>query len=173
MTARASVLPAALLRAGLLAAVMAIVAGIFGMHVMTADHSSHAAHAGAAVAAGDAAVGHAPAGHTAAEHAAVDHSAGHTAVEHSDAGHAAVLTDAVGAVGAAFTASESCSAGCPDVREGGASCTPLAKTGSLAAVPPPANPTALLAPASGAHGSTGYSFVPPSKTPCELSISRT
>ena len=51
MTARASVLPAALLRAGLLAAVMAIVAGIFGMHVMTADHSSHAAHAGAAVAA--------------------------------------------------------------------------------------------------------------------------
>ncbi|MFJ6374486.1 hypothetical protein ACIQH9_02040 [Pseudarthrobacter oxydans] len=168
MTARASVLPAALLRAGLLAAVMAIVAGIFGMHVMTADHSSHAAHAGAAVAAGDAAVGH-----TAAEHAAVDHSAGHTAVEHSDAGHAAVLADAVGAAGVAFTASESCSAGCPDVREGGASCTPLAKTGSLAAVPPPANPTALLAPASGAHGTTGYSFVPPSKTPCELSISRT
>lgn len=124
MTARASVLPAALLRAGLLAAVMAIVAGIFGMHVMTADHYSHAAHAGAAVAAGDAAVGHAPAGHTAAEHAAVDHSAGHTAVEHSDAGHAAVLADAVGAAGAAFTASESCSAGCPDVREGGASCTP-------------------------------------------------
>ncbi|MDR6790894.1 hypothetical protein J2X12_000679 [Pseudarthrobacter oxydans] len=173
MTARASVLPAALLRAGLLAAVMAIVAGIFGMHVMTADHSSHAAHAGAAVAAGDAAVGHAPAGHTAAEHAAVDHSAGHTAVEHSDAGPAAVLADAVGAAGVAFTASESCSAGCPDVREGGASCTPLAKTESLAAVPPPANPTALLAPASGAHETTGYCFVPPSKTPCELSISRT
>lgn len=148
MTARASVLPAALLRAGLLAVVMAVVAGIFGMHVMTADHSSHAAHAGAAV------------------------GVGHTGVEHPDAGHAAILADAVGAAGVSFTA-ESCSAGCPDVREGGASCTPLAKTGSLAAAPPPANPTALLAPASDAHGTTGYSFVMPSPTPCELSISRT
>ncbi len=161
MTARASVLPAALLRAGLLAVVMAVVAGIFGMHVMTADHSSHAAHADVALAAGDSAVGHSPVGHSAAEH---------TAVGHSHVGHSATLTDAVGA---AFTASESCSAGCPDVREGGASCTPLAKTGSLAAVPPPASPTALLAPVFGTHGTAGYSFFPPSKTPCELSISRT
>ncbi|MFM9275134.1 hypothetical protein [Pseudarthrobacter sp. NKDBFgelt] len=161
MTARASVLPAALLRAGLLAVVMAVVAGIFGMHVMTADHSSHAAHADVALAAGDSAVGQSPGGHSAAEHAAVGH---------SHAGHAATLTDAVGA---AFTASESCSAGCPDVREEGASCTPLAKTGSLAAAPPPASPTALLAPVFGTHGAAGYSFVPPSKTPCDLSISRT
>ena len=174
MTARASVLPAALLRAGLLAAVMTIVAGIFGMHVMTADHSSHAAHADVAPAAGDAAVGHSPVAHIAEEHAAVEHSARHSAgnsvVEHSDAGHAAILTDTVGA---SFTASQSCSAGCPDVREGGASCTPLAKAGSLAAVPPPASPTALPAPEAGAHGAAGYSFVPPSRTPCELSISRT
>lgn len=161
MTARASVLPAALLRAGLLAVVMSVVAGIFGMHVMTADHSSHAAHADVALAAGDSAVGHSPGGHSAAEHAAVGH---------SHAGHAATLTDAVGA---AFTASESCSAGCPDVREEGASCTPLAKTGSLAAVPPPASTTALLAPVFGTHGAAGYSFVPPSPTPCDLSISRT
>ncbi len=161
MTARASVLPAALLRAGLLAVVMAVVAGIFGMHVMTADHSSHAAHADVALAAGDSAVGHSPGGHSAAEHAAVGH---------FHAGHAATLTDAVGA---AFTASESCSAGFPDVREGGASCTPLAKTGSLAAVPPPASPTALLAQVFGTHGAAGYSFVPPSPTPCDLSISRT
>ncbi|MBD1538897.1 hypothetical protein HC749_12035 [Arthrobacter sp. S13_S34] len=161
MTARASVLSAAFLRAGLLAVVMAVVAGIFGMHVMTADHSSHAAHADVALAAGDSAVGHTPGGHSAAEH---------TAVGHSHAGHAATLTDAVGA---AFTASASCSAGCPDVREEGASCTPLAKTGSLAAVPPPASPTALLAPVFGTHGAAGYSFVPPSPTPCDLSISRT
>lgn len=161
MTARASVLQAALVRAGLLAVVMAVVAGIFGMHVMTADHSSHAAHADVSLAAGDSAVGHSPGGHSAAEHAAVGH---------SHAGHAATLTDAVGA---AFTASESCSAGCPDVREEGASCTPLAKTGSLAAVPPPASPTALLAPVFGTHRAAGYSFVPPSPTPCDLSISRT
>ena len=164
MTARASVLPAALLRAGLLAVVMAVVAGIFGMHVMTADHSSHAAHADVALAAGDSAVGHSPGGHSAAEHAAVGH---------SHAGHAAIMANSGGAVGAAFTASESCSAGCPDVREEGASCTPLAKTGSLAAVPPPASPTALLAPVFGTHGAAGYSFVPPSPTPCDLSISRT
>ncbi|MEV7473715.1 hypothetical protein AB0N33_08380 [Pseudarthrobacter oxydans] len=170
MTARASVLSAAFLRAGLQAVVMAVVAGIFGMHVMTADHSSHAAHADVALAAGDSAVGHSPGGHSAAEHSAVGHSAGHTAVGYSHAGHAAILTDAVGA---AFTASESCSAGCPDVREEGASCTPLAKTGSLAAVPPPASPTALLAPVFGTHRAAGYSFVPPSPTPCDLSISRT
>ena len=125
MTARASVLSAAFLRAGLLAAVMAIVAGIFGMHVMTADHSSHSAHTEVSRTAGDAAVGHAPVAHT------------------------------------------------PDAREAGASCTPLAKAGSLAAVPPPAGHTALLAPAASARGATGYSFIPPSPTPCELSISRT
>ena len=172
MTARASVLSAAFLRAGLLAAVMAIVAGIFGMHVMTADHSSHAAHAEVSRTAGDAGVGHAPVAHTAEGHAAVGHTAGHAAVGHSATGHPASAAGAAGA-GASFTASESCSAGCPDMREAGASCTPLAKAGSLAAVPPPARHTALLAPAASARGATGYSFIPPSPTPCELSISRT
>jgi len=172
MTARSSVLSAAFLRAGLLAAVLAIVAGIFGMHVMTADHSSHAAHTDVTRTAGDAAVGHAPVGHTAEEHAAVGHTAGHAAVGHSATGHPASTADAAGA-GPSFTASESCSAGCPDAREAGASCTPLAKAGSLAAVPPPAGHTTLLAPAASTRGATGYSFIPPSPTPCELSISRT
>jgi hypothetical protein len=172
MTARASILSAVFLRAGLLAAVMAIMAGIFGMHVMTADHSSHAAHTDVSRSAVDPAVGHAPVAHTAEEHAAAGHTAGHAAVGHSVTGHPASAADAAGA-GASFTASASCSAGCPDAREAAASCTPLAKAGSLAAVPPPAGHTALPAPAAGTRGATGYSFIPPSPTPCELSISRT
>lgn len=169
MTARANVLPAALLRAGLFAGVMAVLAGIFGMHVMTADHSSHAAHADVAVIAIESPAGHTAVGHSAGGHAA-GHSAGHAAVGCVADGHAPTLPDAVGA---SFTAAESCSAGCPDVREAGASCIPLAKTGSLAAVPPPAGPAVLPATPASTRVGTGYSFLPPSPTPCELSISRT
>ncbi|PNI07272.1 hypothetical protein CXX84_16965 [Arthrobacter sp. AFG7.2] len=161
MTARASVLPAALLRAGLLAAVFAIVAGIFGMHVMTADHSSHAssvAHAGAAQQAGDAAVGHS------GGHDAVGHSDGHAAV-----GHPASPDDA----GAATAAWESCSAGCPGAQEAGSSCIPSAQAGSLAVIPPQAGPAVHPGPAPGTSGAAGYSYFPSSPTPCELSISRT
>ena len=159
MTARTSVLSAAVFRAGLLAAVLAIVAGIFGMHVMTADHSSHAAPAD---------VGH-PAGHTAVGHLAGDTAVGHPASGHGAAGHAATQPGQ----GASFTASESCSSGCPGVQAAGASCIPSAKAGSLAVVPPPATPGAPLEPAASTRSAVGYSFTPSSPTPCELSISRT
>ena len=154
MTARARVLSAALLRAGLLAAVLAIVAGIFGMHVMAAGHSSHAGPAGGG-------------------HSTAAHPAGHTAVEHSDDGHAAA-GHAAGqqAVSATFSAAESCSSGCPGAQEAGAPCIPLAKTPSLAVVPPQAG-TAQPAPAANIRNAVGYSYIPSSPTPCELSISRT
>lgn len=137
MTARTRVLSAALLRAGLLAAVLAIVAGIFGMHVMAA-HSSHA-------------------GHPAVAHSHTGDTAGHPA------GHAAVAN---------FSAAESCSSGCPGAQEAGAPCIPLAKTASLAVVPPQAG-TAGPAPTATARGVVGYSYIPSSPTPCDLSISRT
>jgi hypothetical protein len=153
MTARARVLSAALLRAGLLAAVLAIVAGIFGMHVMAAGHSSHAGHAG---------VGHSPAGHA----------AGHTAVAHPDAGQAPASVAGRQAVSATFSAAESCGSGCPGAQEAGAPCIPLAKTASLAVVPPQAG-APQRAPAANTREAVGYSFIPSSPTPCELSISRT
>jgi hypothetical protein len=176
MTARASVLSAALLRAGLLAAVLAIVAGIFGMHVMTADHGSHAsphsraaslagaAHADTVHSAGDSAVAHSAAAHSAG-HAVVGHPAG----GHTPAGHPATQPEA----GAFFTASQSCSSGCPAARESGASCIPSAKAGSLAVIPPPTGPAAHSGQAASTASAAGYSYVPSSPTPCELSISRT
>lgn len=152
MTARTRVLSAALLRAGLLAAVLAIVAGIFGMHVMAA-HSSHAGHpAVVQPQAADPAAGHPAAGHT-----HTGDTAGHPA------GHAAVAN---------FSAAESCSSGCPGAQEAGAPCIPLAKTASFAVVPPQAG-TAGPAPTATARGTVGYSYIPSSPTPCDLSISRT
>lgn len=155
MTAPVRVLSAALLRAGLLAAVLSIVTGIFGMHVITPGHSPHTGHTGT--------------GAPAAAPASAAHPAGHTAVGHSNTGHIAAPANAA----EPFTALESCGAGCPDVREAGASCIPLGKTGSLAAVPPPVNPAADVGPAGGTQGTSGYSYIPASPTPGELSISRT
>lgn len=65
MTATIRRIAALLGRTGLLAVVLAIVAGILGMHVLTGDHSAHDA--------GHAAVGHSPGDH--------DHPAIHAAAE--------------------------------------------------------------------------------------------
>lgn len=188
MTARTRVLSAALLRAGLLAAVLAIVAGIFGMHVMTA-HSSHAGHAAvvqpqaAQPAAAQLPGGH-PAGDAAVEHSnardtgghPAGHLAGHPAVEHpadgQGSGQAHGSAAGYQAASATFSAAESCSSGCPGAQEAGAPCIPLAKTASLAVVPPQAG-TAGPAPTAIARGAVGYSYIPASPTPCDLSISRT
>ena len=63
MTAAGQVLASLLRRAALLAGVLAVIAGIFGMHVMTASHASHAGaghtHASTAHASG---LGHPAAG---------------------------------------------------------------------------------------------------------------
>lgn len=163
MTARARVLSAALLRAGLLAAVLAIVAGIFGMHVMTA-HSSHAGHTAASA---ESAAGGFVAGQPAGD-AAAGQSAGQAAVVHSHAEHAAGHT----AVSPTFSAAESCGSGCPGAHEAGAPCIPLGKTASLAVVPPQAV-TAEPAHATTTRAAVGYSYIPSSPTPCDLSISRT
>ncbi|HET7782092.1 MAG TPA: hypothetical protein VFL08_07235 [Arthrobacter sp.] len=160
MTARTRVLSAALLRAGLLAAVLAIVAGIFGMHVMTA-HSSHAGHAAVVQPLAGDTGGH-PAGHPAVEHPADEQGSGQA--HGAAAGYQAAR--------ATFSAAESCSSGCPGAQEAGAPCIPLAKTASLAVVPPQAG-TAGPAPTAIARGAVGYSYIPASPTPCDLSISRT
>ncbi|WP_258803215.1 DUF6153 family protein [Pseudarthrobacter sp. NS4] len=144
MTATTRRLAALLGRTGLLAVVLAIAAGILGMHVLTGDHSAHGA--------GSHVPGHAAVGHPPGDHA---HPATHHAAEES------------------FTASGSCGSGCPGVHDAGVSCIPSAKAGALAVFPPQATAAAQLALEAGTRPPAAYSYIPTSPTPCELSISRT
>ena len=143
MTAAGQVLASLLRRAALLAGVLAVIAGIFGMHVMTASHASHAG-----------------AGHTHAStaHASTTHSSG---LGHPAAGAVVVLS--AGAV---------CAETCPGAEEAGASCVPSAAAGSFSVVAPPA-PVMHQGPAGAAVTAAGDSYLPSGPTPCELSISRT
>ena len=143
MTAAGQVLASLLRRAALLAGVLAVIAGIFGMHVMTASHASHAG-----------------AGHTHAStaHASTTHSSG---LGHPAAGAVVVLS--AGGV---------CAETCPGAEEAGASCVPSAAAGSFSVVAPPA-PVMHQGPAGAAVTAAGYSYLPSGPTPCELSISRT
>ena len=143
MTAASQVLASLLRRAALFAGVLAVIAGIFGMHVMTASHASHAG-----------------AGHTHAStaHASTTHSSG---LGHPAAGAVVVLS--AGAV---------CAETCPGAEEAGASCVPSAAAGSFSVVAPPA-PVMHQGPAGAAVTAAGYSYLPSGPTPCELSISRT
>lgn len=155
-----------LLRAGFLAAALAIIAGIFGMHIMTGAHSM-AAHA--MPAAGDE--------HTATHvHAGPGHS-GHGIAEPRTA-EVGTQTPAAPAMDPAAVAagSSTCSPGptCPEMSAGGTACVPAPETTTLAAPLPGTAPGTLpdsniAAAAAAAH----YSFSPDSPTPGDLSISRT
>jgi hypothetical protein len=144
-------------RAGLFTAVLALIAGIFGMHVMTATHAMHSP----ATAAATVSTHHdsPPAGHT-AEHlsgpffapdvyAALDE-AGARTVQYTDSGN------------------------CTSMQSMTAACTPSAKTRSLAAPLPGAgiiarNTNAAMPGAIGLR----WSYLPGSPSPGELCISRT
>jgi hypothetical protein len=155
-------------RAGLAAAVLAIVAGILGMHVLTAGHSGHAGHGGHAVAGepvAQATSGSAHSGHAHSGHAEAGHPGGHAAVVLSTA----EMPGMTGMSGG----SDTCAPSCPDAREAGPSCTPLAAAGSLAALPPAALPGARPETPAVSRGDAGYAYIVPSPSPCELSISRT
>ncbi|MBT2521160.1 hypothetical protein [Arthrobacter sp. ISL-28] len=148
-------------RAGLLAGILAVLAGILGMHVMTGSHSMHSptaltAAAGAATVPAESTTAH---GHTA--HGPADTSS----AQLSSSGHTA-----------ASVAVEqcSCSDNCTSMHTMTVSCTPSAKTGSLSA---PLPGTAVLGIISNARApgavSHSYSYRPGSPSPGELSISRT
>lgn len=150
-----------LMRSAVLVGVLAVIAGIFGMHVMTGSHASHpgAAYSGAA----HAVVGHAASGHSAAAHLpAADDGEGQPGGPAHSAGDAAVVLSA-GAV---------CGEACPGAEEAGAECVPSANAGSLTVVAPPA-PAIDQAPPGPAVAAAAYSYIPSGPTPCDLSISRT
>ena len=143
MTAAGQVLASLLRRAALLAGVLAVIAGIFGMHVMTASHASHAG-----------------AGHT------------HASTAHSSTAHASGLGHPAAGAVVVLSAGGVCAETCPGAEEAGASCVPSAAAGSFSVVAPPA-PVMHQGPAGAAVTAAGYSYIPSGPTPCELSISRT
>ncbi|KRE66378.1 hypothetical protein [Arthrobacter sp. Soil761] len=156
MTARAV---ASFLRAvWLLAATLAVIAGLLGMHVLTAGHASHGpvaqgmdTHSAAAPAA--------PTGAAAVVHSAVGDHPGHAAAPAS--------TDPPA------LAPGTCGNSCPGAQESGAPCVPSVPGGPVTVLPPQATLAVLpLLPAAGNPGSS-YGYLPPSPSPCDLSISRT
>jgi hypothetical protein len=138
---------ALLCRTALLAGLLAVIAGILGMHVMTGNHAAHS-HQSLATASAPAV-------------AAPDHA------EHD----AAVVPPATDDDA---TAQCSCSGSCSGMQAMGAPCTPSAKTASFTAPPPgdaglAVNDRAGFNPAAPA----AYSYLPGSPSPGDLSISRT
>jgi hypothetical protein len=144
-------------RAGLLAAVLTLMAGIFGMHVLTATHSMQSpAPAGATVSAHH---GSSPAGHT-WEHAPGPVSAPARAAAQGDAGTRTAQCTEPGS--------------CTGLQSMTGSCTPSAKAGSLAA---PLPGTGIIgrniATGTPTASSAQWSYRPGSPSPGDLCISRT
>jgi hypothetical protein len=155
MTATAQARSTAFLRrAGLFGAVLAIIAGIFGMHVVTGTHAMHS-----------------PAATAATAHAASSgHHAGHQEPE------AARDQLAPGAQDTVRVRAEKCSdsGGCASMQTMTAACTPSAKTGSLTAPLPGTTVFAVDSNTSDdAKATECWSYLPDSPSPGELSISRT
>lgn len=147
--------------AWLLAGILAVIAGILGMHVLTSSHASHAAASAGQIAASPDRTAASP-----------GHMAGHTAVAHSAAGHAG-HGQAVPASDTPEAAPAECGDTCPGVHESGAPCIPSAPNGPVTLYPPQAAPAAIPAEPGRGSPAAAYSYSPPSPTPCELSISRT
>lgn len=158
MTAPAHAQAIALLhRAGLLATVLALIAGIFGMHVMTATHAMHS-----------------PA--TAAAAVSVHHESSHAAHTGEHAPGPSAASDLPGALDESGTRTVQCSdsGNCTSMQRMTAACTPSAKTGSLAAPLPGAGIIARNVN-TGTLATIGarWSYLPGSPSPGELCISRT
>lgn len=146
-----------LLRTGHLTAALAIIAGIFGMHIMTGSHSMTAAHSTPATSAGPAVaqMHSTPAGH---------------------AGHGGQLSPHRATVAETVTdSSPSCSpaGACPEMSAMDAACVLKPGNTSLSAPLPGTAPYALPDFNGAAAVGTNYSYSPDSPSPGDLCISRT
>lgn len=144
-----------LLRAGFVAAALAIIAGIFGMHIVSGAHHAAPGH-----------------GMTASGTVPVVH------LEAMPAGHAHTTEAPTGSAGAAPAvtgSSSSCTAAgsCPEMSAGDAACVLAPGNTTLSAPLPGTAPYAL--PDFGAAAALGstYSYSPDSPSPGDLCISRT
>lgn len=161
-----------LLCAGSVAGILAIIAGIFAMHVMAGNHTMHSRAAAQAAAAVVVAYGD-----TDADAIDADGHRGHPYVTHHDvpgATAAAAVPEVPAALIPAPPTTCSCSAECPGVQAMSAACVSSAKTGTLTASKP-AQGTLGLNNAAVLHSGLKVSsaYVPASPSPGELSISRT
>lgn len=147
-------------RAGLLTCILAVLAGILGMHVIT---GSHGMHSPAALTAAHAATDHA--GSTVADGHAAHGTPGTSSGHHSSGGHNA---DSVSGEECA------CSGNSAGMHSMTVSCTPSGKTGSLA-IPVPGTAVFGAVSSAGAPAAVpaSYPYLPGSPSPGELSISRT
>lgn len=149
-------------RAGLLAGVLAVIAGILFMHVLVGTHSMHSV--GAAGTSATTTVGLVPSG-SAGAGGHLDHPAPGVSHPH--------LASGVHGVGPADHCS--CSVNCSTALHGmTASCTPSVKTGSLSA-PVPGTAFSGVIPNPGSADSLPghWSYLAGGPSPGELSISRT
>ncbi|MFJ4262303.1 hypothetical protein ACIPYU_07655 [Paenarthrobacter nicotinovorans] len=145
------------LRAGLLAMVLALIAGVLGMHViMSGTHTMHQTFAAGTAAGATAVVNDTGAG----DHAATAHP-----------GHSLFVP---AGTSPAPQPQCSCSGNCTNEHVMAGACIPSAATGSLAA---PLPDSAAAVPASlhslAVQPMTAWSYLPNSPTPGDLSISRT
>ncbi|MFD5276319.1 hypothetical protein ACFWIX_02030 [Pseudarthrobacter sp. NPDC058362] len=132
-----------LMRAAGFLGVLAVIVGIFGMHVMTGSHASHAG-----------------AGHVA-----------HSSTTHSSTTHSGDPVHPGGVAVVVLYAGAACADTCPGAGEPSASCVPSPSSGALAVVTPPVAAVRMAPPVDAA--APVYSYIPSSPTPCDLSISRT
>lgn len=144
-----------LFRAGLLTAALAIIAGIFGMHIMTRAHHMSPAHSMPAATAGSAVdIAGIPAGHS------------HTTGASPDG--TAVTPAATGSWSSCAPAGS-----CPEVTAGGNTCVLAPGNTSLTAPAPGTAPYALPGFGVAAAAGINYSYSPDSPSPGDLCISRT
>lgn len=175
MAASDAASPVALLRrAVLLAGILPVIAGFLGMHILSGSHGLHprAPHSGAGHAAADQPAV-APPADLHGDHA--NHDAGLPASTGvTEATDTAVTTASVTAGGTQVPPSCVCQGGCAGKPAVHPDCTP-SPAGPTLSAPQPG--TTLLAmqpwPAALAVRAAGYAYMPGSRTPGELSISRT
>jgi hypothetical protein len=151
----------------LIAAVLAIAAGIFGMHVMTGgNHAEHSPTVAPAVAHGTTdghadvpGAAHAPTGGHANHPTAADDTATGSKFQHSSLSEPQSCT---------------CPTECSGAHTMGTECVPSAKSGSLKAPQPGAGALAFNSGCGSSITPTAaYGYLPESPSPGELSISRT
>lgn len=163
MTSRA--VPSLLCRAWLLAGILAVIAGLLGMHVLTAGHASHGSGSRGLDSHSPVAHSPLPPGGGAPSGPGGVAPAGHDAVGHSARGDHAD--------GVAMAAAARCGSPCPLAQEPGAQCVPSAPSAPQTGHPPQATLAVLPPLHTATRPGSAYGYLPPSPTPCELSISRT
>ena len=150
-TSRPGLLTRILLRAALLTAMLAVMAGIFGMHFMTGAHGVHAAAVATVTA-------------TAAPiHGSDAHHPGHAPAGYSSEETATAAGDCQCADGRT----------CPDMSSMDASCVLSSGNTPLSLPLPGTAPFPASELVGAAAVKTGYSYLPGSPSPCKLCISRT